>query len=116
MAPEDLRAWAVAFMLTQLVEIPIYLRFLRRTARPAAERTAIAFAATAITHPLLWFAGPVVVGASASFATFLALVEAFAIAAEAAWLAAFRVPRPLLASALANATSVAVGLVLRRWL
>lgn len=110
----DLRAWLVAFLITQLVEIPIYLWFLRRTSRPTVERVAIAFAASAITHPLVWFAGPVVVGARASFFGFVAVVETFAIVTEAAWLAAFRVPRPIVASALANTVSVAIGLVALR--
>ncbi len=43
--------WAPAFALTQLIEVPIY----RRTLRCPAE---VAFAASAITHPIVWFLFP----------------------------------------------------------
>jgi hypothetical protein len=41
--------WLAAFTVTQLVEIPIYLRF------SVPGRFWIAFGATGITHPVLWF-------------------------------------------------------------
>ena len=43
--------WAFAFLFTQVVEIPIYMRGLR--VGPVK-----AFGASAITHPVVWFVIP----------------------------------------------------------
>lgn len=40
--------WIVAFAFTQAIEVPLYLRLLRC-------RFWVAFGASAITHPILWF-------------------------------------------------------------
>lgn len=122
-------AWfALAFALTQLVEVPIYTAALR-AARPGAParrrrvRIAIAFGASALTHPLVWYLFPLV---ATSLLTFLAsrhlvfspgartmfygaLAEGFAILAEAAYLRAFGARRPLSWSFAANTASVLVG-------
>ena len=99
------RAWLIAFVFTQMVEVPIYSRGLRVGVLPA-------FGASAITHPILWFVifpylplpylGLVVAG------------EAFAFLAEGAYFAfIFRRQRALLWSALANGASFGVGLLSR---
>jgi hypothetical protein len=111
MTGADLRAWVLAFLVTQLVELPLYLLAQRRSSRPVHERVAIAFAASAITHPVAWFVGPVLAGPSVSFSTFFAVVEASVVVAEGAWLAAFAIPRALGWSLLANAASAGLGLL-----
>lgn len=114
--------FALAFALTQIVEVPIFTRALRGP-RPLAARVAIAFGASALTHPIVWFVMPLVaarllaassrVGVSLDLIgrTLLygALAEGFAVLAEAAWLRAFGVRRALPWSIAANAASVIVG-------
>ena len=51
-----MNAWWQAFLLTQLVEIPIYLYAGRSL--PRMNRIALAFGASAVTHPFVWFAFP----------------------------------------------------------
>ncbi len=43
-----LLAWAKAFVATQLIEVPIYLRFC------VPRRPWVALGASTLTHPLLW--------------------------------------------------------------
>jgi hypothetical protein len=101
------QAWALAFVFTQMVEVPIYATGLRVGLLPA-------FGASAITHPLLWFViFPLL---SVSYLWKIALGESFALIVEAAYFAVlFRRRRALLWSALANGASFGVGM-LSRWL
>jgi uncharacterized membrane protein len=120
---ELIARWAVAFVLTQLVECPIYFRAF-------GVRLPVAFAASAITHPIVVFAiwhgwGALYIalvrafpgftlGDDAYFIVYGVLGESFAVAAECAWLAtAARLPlrRAMAASLVANAASVVVGLL-----
>jgi hypothetical protein len=101
------QAWLIAFVFTELVEVPIYARGLRVRLLPA-------FGASALTHPLLWFVffpavdlpylGKLVVGEVSVF-----LVEA------AYFALLFRCKRALLWSGLANGASLGLGM-LSRWL
>jgi hypothetical protein len=109
-------AWASAFALTQLVEVPIYSLFLRAflPERPFLSRIGIAFGASAITHPFVWFVFPLM---HARYAVYLAVSELFAVVVEAAWLRLTGVRRPvpvlLLASLVANGASAGLGLSAR---
>jgi hypothetical protein len=101
-------AWLRAFLFTQLVEVPIYMRGLR-CSLPAA------FGASAITHPLVWFVF-FTPAWHAGYTTKLVSAELFAWLAEAAYFRfAFRKPRALLWSLVANGASLGLG-VLSRWL
>lgn len=116
--------WARAFLLTQMVEMGVYLHVHPRP-RPWRERIAIAFGASAITHPIVWFVIPPVVQGFVDTGSWqtdwwiaVAHAEAFAWLAEAAWLAAFGVrwPWALAASAFANGWSFTIGLFCYRLL
>lgn len=103
--------WLAAFVLTQCVEMGIYVQA-HATPRPLRERVAIAFACSAITHPLVWF---VILDAASALGVRgywgqVAVAETFAVVVEAAFLACFGVRRALLWALAANATSVVVGL------
>ncbi|HEY8426941.1 MAG TPA: hypothetical protein VIL20_01145 [Sandaracinaceae bacterium] len=116
-------AWLRAFLLTQAVELGVYASLVGR-ARPRRERLAIAFGASAITHPLVWFVLPEAVRASGlatgdwhtDWRIAVGLAEAFALTAEAVWLRLFgvRLSRALAASLLANGASFTIGLFLYR--
>lgn len=103
----SLAAWLSAFAFTQLVEVPIYCSGLR-------VRWWAAFGASAITHPLLWFA--IMPLLPLGYGARLAVGEAFAVLVEAAYFRlGWRRPRALAWSLLANAASLGLGLLCRRW-
>jgi hypothetical protein len=97
--------WLVAFFFTQLFEIPIYYRVTRSFR--------VAFLASALTHPIVWFVFPELMELGVPYAAMVALAELFAVIAEAYWLKVNGVPRALLWSFLANAFSATCGFVLR---
>jgi hypothetical protein len=103
-------AWLRAFLLTQLVEVPIY-----RYALPT--RFVHAFAASTITHPIVWFVFPWISDRWELPWTGVAVAaEIFAWAVEAAyfaWLVGIPRRRAAVVSLVANGASVAVGLALR---
>ncbi|PRP93951.1 hypothetical protein [Enhygromyxa salina] len=114
-----MNAWLLAFGFTQLIEVPIYIRALLErlpNREPVCQRwpvaLAIAFGASAITHPIVWFVMPKLV--PGSWLAMVIVAELFAITAEAAWLRAFGLRRSLAWAAFANAASVVIGLLLRQ--
>jgi len=115
-------SWLVAFAFTQVVECPVYLVALRDADGRGAQRRAwwcklvIAFGASAITHPIVWFGFPRLwlgLGELGGYWTMVACAEAFAVGVEAGYLRAFRVAQPWAWSVLANAASFGLGLVSR---
>jgi hypothetical protein len=98
--------WARAFVFTQVVEMPIYLR-------GTDGRWGVSFLASTWTHPLVWFVIPELVPDAWGYWGLVAVAEAFAIVAEAAWLYSRGVRRALLWSFLANSASSVAGLLLR---
>ncbi len=107
MSAAYVQAWLIAFVFTQLVEVPVYSVGLRIGILPA-------LGASAITHPLLWFVFfPHV---DLSYGAKLVTSELLVFLVEAAYFAfLFRRKRALLWSALANGASLGLGM-LSRWL
>lgn len=118
---DDGLSWLWAYLFTQAVEVPIYV------AGPRA-RWDQAFMASALTHPIVWFAiprfyqwahrmaggvneGPVPGGVHYWVMSFLA--ETFAVVAEGLYMRSLGKSRPFLWALAANATSVALGLLSR---
>lgn len=104
-----LAAWVRAFVLTQLVEAPIYRKI-------GEVRWWAALAPSAITHPFVWFVFPHLRAHGVSYLGMAAAAETFAWLSEAAFLALvckIRPRRALALSLLANAASVVVGLLFR---
>ena len=107
-----LRSWLVAFLLTQMVELGVYTN-LPAAPRPLRERLAVAFGASAITHPLVWFViTPLYLPLDLSWWTMVVVAELFAWLTEAGWLVAFgyRARVALGGSLLANGLSYTIGL------
>lgn len=116
--------WLTAFLLTQTVEMGVYAQATRRS-RPLRERLAIAFGASAITHPLVWF---VIVDATRLLVhtgsaqkdwwVGVAIAESFAFSVEALWLMLFgvRLGPALGWSLFANGASFTIGLFLYQYL
>jgi hypothetical protein len=97
-----LLSWLLAFAFTQAVEIPLY----RRAGAPLW----VAFGASALTHPVVWFVFP---RAGLPWLWMVLWAELFAWLAEALWLRWHGVQRPLLWSLLANGASLSLGLLSR---
>ena len=109
MSESFVRAWLTAFLVTQAVEVPVYVRGYGATLAPA-------LAASTITHPIVWFVffGPVGLSVDLGYGVRVLLAETFAWLVEAAWLHVLvKKPRALAWALMANAASVAVGALLR---
>ena len=110
--------WLIAFLLTLAVELPIVLVVLRRETSPG-RILAAGLAANLMTHPVVWFLLPRLFS---SYLVYLLVAELGAFLAEAlVYRAALRpLSRRMAvsASALANAASLGLGLLLYRlgWL
>ena len=100
-------AWFSAFVVTQLIECPIYRIALKHRTGPWLW----AFGASLITHPIVYF------GFSAarfdSYVSMLSWAEAFAVLAEAIYLQVLGVRFSILWALGANILSAAIGLGLR---
>jgi hypothetical protein len=101
--------WLAAFALTQALEMPVYARALGPE-RTWALRLAIAFGASAITHPLVWFSHPLL---GWPWLSYVVAAEGFAVTVEMLWLRRFGVPHAFWWSLCANALSAGVGLGVR---
>lgn len=103
-----LRAWLAAFVFTQLVEVPIYVRFLRCGALTA-------FGASALTHPIIWF-GLFQARVPGTYLEKAIAAELFAWLAEAGYFRWRLGPgrRALVWAACANGASLGLGLLSRR--
>ncbi|MCU0674066.1 MAG: hypothetical protein MUE69_14880 [Myxococcota bacterium] len=114
-------AWLGAFVLTQLVEAPLYAWCLRRwSTSPTWERVAVAFLPSALTHPLLWLGFPTL-REHLSYVAAVGVAEALVVVVEAVVIARFldaapvpgRVALAFGAAGVVNALSVAAGLASR---
>ncbi len=99
--------WLVAFFFTQLFEMPIYWA--------ATRSLRVAFLASAMTHPIVWFVFPLSMEHGLSYGWMVVFAELFAVTAEAAWLMFNGMKRgpALLWSLGANTFSATLGFVLR---
>ncbi|MCA9493541.1 MAG: hypothetical protein KC621_26600 [Myxococcales bacterium] len=104
--------WGTAFLLTQLVEMPIYAIGTRDSELSVPWRVAVAFGASALTHPIVWFVLRDLLEQRLGFWAYFAIAETFAVLVEALYLRWFEIRRALLWSLVANGTSASVGLLL----
>jgi hypothetical protein len=104
-----LLAWLSAFCFTQAVELPVYAWRLRGGS--IRRRLLLGFVATSLTHPVVWFLLPLWL--PGPYALQVALSEAFAVGAEAAYLRWAGARRTLSAALLANLASAGLGLLSR---
>jgi hypothetical protein len=106
------QSWALAFALTQLVEMPVY-----RTLAPVSWGRA--FSLSLVTHPAVWYVfPPLCERAGLRWGHTLWLAEGFAYLVEAALLHAYGVRwlRAAAVSCAANTASLAIGELIRaRW-
>lgn len=98
-------AWLVAFVFTQVVEVPIYLR---------VTTLRVAFLASTFTHPIVWFVFPMFW--PRGYWSMIAAAETFAWGMEALWLRSMGVKRPMVWSLIANAASFGLGMLSRKYL
>jgi hypothetical protein len=102
-----LSAWLSAFLVTQVIECPVYARALAHKRAPWI----FAFSVSSITHPVIFFLFPRMW--DTNYWEMVLYAEAFAVAAEALYLSVLSVRMSVLWAVLANGLSCAVGLTLR---
>ncbi|MEE2787453.1 MAG: hypothetical protein VX589_08950 [Myxococcota bacterium] len=100
-------SWLSAFLLTQLIEAPIYAWRLKHHPR----RWLIALGASSFTHPIVFFLFPVWL--PDDYVRMVLLAEAFAVLIEAAWLSVFQVRHSVSWAVCANGLSVLIGMMSR---
>ena len=105
-------SWLSAFLVTQLVEVPIYHR--AAPSRWGSKRLYIAFGASILTHPIVFFVFPKL--GFETYWTMVSAAEAFAVITEAIYLSRLGFSRPMTTSLCANAASLGIGLALRHWI
>lgn len=117
--------WFWAFLFTQIVEVPIYMRGMR-------ARFHEALGASSLTHPVVWFVIPdlwdrfylqilqgragIWMPASMRYWIMVAVAEVFAVVAEALYFRFIRLPKPWMWSLIANMASFGLGMLSRRYL
>ena len=131
MRPPELsyyQLWALAFVLTQTVETPLYTWALGRLGTrprwlggvsagrgplPLVARVGLGFLASLLTHPVVWFVWPLLISPVDHYPQFVFAAECFAVLTEAAllWLGGLRWALPI--SLAVNMASVGVGLLSR---
>ena len=115
-----IEAWAHAFLFTQAVEVPVYVLAMRHAQRAGwSERprrlgyqVLLAFAASAITHPMVWYLIPNVVDPYRAYYEYVLIAETFAVVVEAFWFYSCHVAwlgRSFVWALLANALSAGLG-------
>ncbi len=106
--------WARAFAFTCAVELAVATPLLRRVEVSRSRRLAAVMLANVASHPAVWFVLPEL---GLRYQPMVALAEAWAVAAEVAAYAivfpALGARRALGVSAVANAASFGIGLVVR---
>ncbi len=110
--------WLIAFAFTQLVECPVYWSTMDDQKWSATKKLIIAFGASAITHPFVWFGFPLlwaVTGEIGGYWGMVVAAETFAVVVEGIYLWRLGVRRALLWALVANGASVTLGLI-SRWL
>lgn len=95
-----MRVWLARFLFTQLVEVPIYTYALR-------GRALVAFGASAITHPIVFFVFPRLW--PGGYWSMIAAAEAFAVIVEAIYLHGFKLKRAFFWSLVSNAASYSLA-------
>ncbi len=109
-------AWLGAFIFTQVVECPLYVLAQRDSSRRWGAKLVLAFCASAITHPIVWFVIPPLwmsAGQVGGYWTMVAIAEVFAVVAEGAYFWAVGLRRAWLWALVANVASAGLGLLSR---
>lgn len=109
-----IKAWALAFLITQAIEVPVYALGLRR--RGWGLAMLLGAGASALSHPLVWFVIQPVMEGRTTFAAFVVVAELFAWTSEAVYLRLADVSwrRSAVLALIANAASVTLGWFLLR--
>lgn len=123
-----IEAWLNAFVFTQVIEVPVYVLAMRHAVRtghaerPRALRWQIllAFGASAITHPIVWYVIPGVPPSfrdpMSAYVEYVVRAETFAVLVEAFYFYSCHVVwlrRAFVWSFVANALSAGIGFLSR---
>jgi hypothetical protein len=100
--------WLTAYLLTQVVEVPVYLVAGKKL--PQLRRWLLAVGASSLTHPVVWFAFP---WGTASWWFCFVGAEFFAVVVEGFLGNLAGLERPWIWALAANGASVLVGLLVQ---
>lgn len=116
--------WFWAFLFTQVVEVPIYMRGIR-------ARFHEALGASSLTHPIVWFVIPELMDwfyltilerhasiwltSSTRYGIMVFVAEVFAVVAEALYFRFIGLEKPWRWSLIANMASFGLGSLSRAW-
>jgi len=116
--------WFWAFLFTQIVEVPIYMRAMR-------ARFHEALGASSLTHPIVWFVIPDLwdslylhviqrraslwLAPSTRYVIMVVIAEVFAVVAEAIYFRIMGLEKPWRWSFIANMASFGLGSLSRYW-
>lgn len=116
--------WFWAFLFTQVVEVPIYMRAMR-------ARFYEALGASSLTHPIVWFVIPDALDSlhlhiverrpslwlapSTRYVVMVVVAEVFAVVAEAIYFRIIGLEKPWRWSLIANMASFGLGSLSRFW-
>lgn len=111
-------AWLIAFIFTQIVECPIYIKAFLKTEPSLRKNIRKALGASALTHPVVWFFFPKLWYAldwPLGYWGMAFFAELFAVVVEALYLKLWNIRRAFLWSFVANAASLSLGLLSRHF-
>ncbi|HET6515216.1 MAG TPA: hypothetical protein VFG09_08650, partial [Thermodesulfovibrionales bacterium] len=92
-------------------EVPLYTYALNEVNFSRSKRVAVAFGASTITHPIVWFVFPALI--PDSYVKMVIACETFAVMVEAAYMRIFGLRRYFSWSLLANALSFCLSILSR---
>ena len=98
--------WLIAFILTQVLEVPIWLWAGRKVISSRGKNWLCALGASSITHPIIWTVFPWSAG---NYVVMLIAAETFVVVVEASWAKWWGIPHPWRISLLANVCSWGIG-------
>ena len=112
-SPSEWIEWISAFGFTQAVEIPIWTYALASTGLSLRRRLLLAFAASALTHPYVWWVFYPLLKPVLGWWGYLLVAETFAVVVEALLMRFFGLKDALLWAVLANGLSAGLGFASR---
>ena len=107
---DQIEMWLSAFVITSVIEMPVYLWALRYTDHSQTNKILISLTPSIVTHPLIWWGIPPLINQiSISEVSYYILVEVIAVLGEYFFLKKLKCNSALSTSLIANGCSATLG-------